>query len=44
MDRSWFIWTDYDLEGTKVSGSKPLVEAIKSHPTLETVDWPDQPR
>lgn len=42
MDRSWFVSTDYDLEGTKVSGSKPLVEAIKSHPALETVDWPDQ--
>jgi hypothetical protein len=43
-DRSWFIWTDYDLAGTKVSGSKALVEAVKNHPALETVDWPEQPR
>jgi hypothetical protein len=42
-DRSWFIWTDYDLEGTKVSGSKDLIDALKSHLALETVDWPDQP-
>ncbi|MEU8328701.1 hypothetical protein [Micromonospora sp. NPDC048839] len=39
-DRSWFLWTDYDLQGTRVSGSRPLVEAIRSHPTLETVNWP----
>ncbi|WP_112670014.1 hypothetical protein [Micromonospora saelicesensis] len=43
-DRSWFIWTDFDLLGTKVSGSEQLVEAIKSHPALETVEWPAQPR
>ncbi|MET8360199.1 hypothetical protein [Micromonospora sp. NPDC005171] len=38
-DRSWFVWTDYDLLGTKVSRSGPLVEAVKTHPALETVDW-----
>lgn len=38
-DRSWFIWTDWDLFGTKVSGSEQLVEAVKSHSALETVDW-----
>ncbi|MGC4837659.1 hypothetical protein ACLQ3D_24475 [Micromonospora vinacea] len=43
-DRSWFVWTDYDLLATKVSGAGPLVEAVKSHPALETVDWSTQPR
>jgi hypothetical protein len=31
-DRSWFIWTDYDLAGTKVSGSKPLVRRSRATP------------
>ena len=39
-DRSWFVLTDYDLQGTKVSGSTELVEAVRSHPGLETAEWP----
>ncbi|MEU8185381.1 hypothetical protein AB0B85_27825 [Micromonospora sp. NPDC049044] len=39
-DRSWFVWTDYDLQGTRVSGPTPLIEAVRSNPVLETVDWP----
>ncbi len=35
-DRSWFIYTDYDLFGTKVSGSSALARAVDSQPELET--------
>ncbi|WP_285104054.1 hypothetical protein [Promicromonospora sp. MEB111] len=38
-DRSWFVWTDYDLTATRVSGSRTLIEAVRSHPLLETLDW-----
>ena len=38
-DRSWFIWTDWDLWGTKVSGSWDLIAAIKNDDGLETIDW-----
>ncbi|WAL66637.1 hypothetical protein ORV05_02130 [Amycolatopsis cynarae] len=39
-DRSWFVWTDWDLSATKVSGTGTLIEAIKSSNRLETIDWP----
>lgn len=39
VDRSWMVWTDYDLQGSKVSGSVALIEAIERHPVLETTDW-----
>ncbi|WP_347661030.1 hypothetical protein [Micromonospora sp. B9E7] len=38
-DRSWMVWTDYDLQGSKVSGSKSLIEAVERHPVLETTAW-----
>ncbi|HEY9264889.1 MAG TPA: hypothetical protein VIQ11_09820, partial [Mycobacterium sp.] len=38
-DRSWFVWTDYDLTATRVSGSRALIEKVRSHPQLETLDW-----
>jgi hypothetical protein len=38
-DRSWFVWTDYDLTATRVSGSRALIETVRSHPQLETLDW-----
>lgn len=41
-DRSWFVWTDYDLSGTKVSGSADLIDAVRSDACLETIDWPSQ--
>lgn len=34
-ERYWFTWTDYDLEGTKVSGSVALIEAIQADTRLE---------
>lgn len=39
-DRSWFVWSDHDLMGTRVSGSLALVDAVRGHPELETVTWP----
>jgi hypothetical protein len=39
VDRSWFVWTDYDLEGTKVSGSRALVDSVDVAPTIESADW-----
>ncbi|WP_285104268.1 hypothetical protein [Promicromonospora sp. MEB111] len=39
-DKSWFVWTDYDLCATKVSGSPELITAVRTHALLETVEWP----
>ena len=39
-DRSWFVYTDWDLLGTKVSGPAELIEALRMHPTLEVLDFP----
>jgi hypothetical protein len=39
-DRSWFVWTDCDLMGTKVSGARSLIDRLRAHPELETVLWP----
>jgi hypothetical protein len=38
-DRAWFVWTDWDLEGTKVSGSRDVVSAVRTNDVLETSDW-----
>jgi hypothetical protein len=38
-DRSWLVWTDWDLWGTKVSGSTDLVRRMQDEPALETVHW-----
>jgi hypothetical protein len=37
-DRSWFVYTDYDLWGTKVSGSQRLIASLMRDRDLETVD------
>jgi hypothetical protein len=36
-DHSWFVYTDWDLSGTRVSGSKDLVARLRSSSELETV-------
>ena len=36
VDRTWFVWTDWDLQGTKVSGSAALIDALESDTALET--------
>ena len=38
-DRSWLVYTDYDLWATKVSGSRDLIEELQTNPLLETLDW-----
>ena len=38
-DRSWFVYTDWDLWATKVSGSKQLIEELRGAQGLETLDW-----
>ncbi len=36
-DQSWLVYTDWDLCGTRVSGSVDLVERIEADPELETI-------
>lgn len=38
-DRAWVVWTDWDLLGSKVFGSRELIEELRRHPDLETLDW-----
>jgi hypothetical protein len=37
-DRSWFVYTDYDSCGTKVSGSGELIESIIRDPEVEAMN------
>ncbi len=39
-DRTWFVWTDWDLWATKISGSPALIDAVRAEPDLETINWP----
>lgn len=39
-DRSWLVYTDFDLWGTKVSGSAHLVARLVADPELETMRLP----
>jgi hypothetical protein len=41
-DRSWLVYTDWDLFGTLVSGSAELIASIVADPELETVSYPPQ--
>ena len=38
-DRSWLVYTDYDLWATKVSGSTELINELRTNALLETLDW-----
>ena len=38
-EREWFVWTDYDLEATKISGDPALVSALQADPRLECERW-----
>jgi hypothetical protein len=38
-DRSWFVWTDHDLNGTRVRGSRSLIDSIIADPVMETTSW-----
>ena len=39
-DRSWFVYTDWDLSGTRVSGSEELVASIVADQRLESISYP----
>jgi hypothetical protein len=39
VDHRWFVWTDWDLEGTKVSGDPQLIQALGRDYFLECLDW-----
>jgi len=39
-DLSWFVYTDWDLSGTRVSGSPELIRALEADVELETVRYP----
>ena len=36
-DRSWFLFTHYDLWATRVSGSQALIDALVEHPALDAL-------
>ena len=38
-DKSWFVYTDWDLMATKVSGPAELVAAIEADDELESLRW-----
>ncbi len=40
LDRSWFVYTDWDLWGTKFSGTRSLVASLADVLDLETIEWP----
>jgi hypothetical protein len=40
VDRAWFVYTDYDLSGTKVSGNANLIDSLLEDDDLETVVLP----
>jgi hypothetical protein len=39
-DRSWLVYTDWDLWGTKVSGDASLIAALEADPELEIASLP----
>ncbi len=39
IDRSWFVYTDWDLWGTRVSGPQSLIDSLVSDQDLETLQW-----
>jgi hypothetical protein len=43
VDHGWFIWTDYDLQATKVSGDRSFIDALVSSPHLECISWVPRP-
>ena len=40
QDRSWFVYTDWDLCGTRVSGTAQLIASVVADPQLETISYP----
>ncbi|GCD35675.1 hypothetical protein OEIGOIKO_03421 [Streptomyces chrestomyceticus JCM 4735] len=42
-DRSWMLCTDYDLWATKVSGPRPLIDALLHDSEIEAIQLPNDP-
>jgi len=40
VDKTWMVYTDWDLWATRVSGPRQLIDDIISDDQLETIDWP----
>jgi hypothetical protein len=38
-DRAWFVYTDYDLWATRVSGSRELIAELESGAEVESLRW-----
>ncbi|RAX18503.1 hypothetical protein DC347_00015 [Pseudarthrobacter sp. AG30] len=38
-NRAWLVWSDYDLMGSKIFGSRALIQQVREHPDIETLDW-----
>lgn len=38
-DKSWFLYTDYDPQSTRISGTAALINALRTADALETIDW-----
>jgi hypothetical protein len=36
-DRSWFVFTHWDLSATRISGTPALAEALAARPDLESI-------
>lgn len=43
VEREWFVWTDYDLQSTKVSGTFNLIRALGDDSRLECLEWQAEP-
>ena len=41
MDRSWFVYTDWDLWATKDNGPPTLIAALEADAELDTINWLD---
>jgi hypothetical protein len=39
-DRSWLVYTDWDLMATRVGGCRELIAALDADGELETLRWP----
>ncbi|WP_234433705.1 hypothetical protein [Streptomyces rimosus] len=42
-DQSWVLCTDYDLWATKVSGPRPLIDALPHDREIEAIQLPNDP-
>ena len=43
VNKTWMVFTDWDLWATKISGPVDLIESIRLNPELECIDWTPLP-